>query len=468
MTPPPSAAALLVDPAYPRLRAFVIRATGLAYYDDKDDDLAGRLGRRLGPAGVGDCAAYLALLGDPARGPEELDALITELTIGETFFFRHRELFDALRDVVLPERIAANQASRQLRVWSAGCATGAEPYSVAIVLRRDLGPRVAGWELTVLGTDINREFLARAREGLYEEWALRATPDAVRRDCFAREGAGWRLAPAYREGVSFQYHNLVAHPFPSLMNNLLAFDLILCRNVTIYFGPEIIRQIIGRFYDCLVPGGWLLVGHAEPNLQWFGAFRTVNVAGAVLYQKGPDAAPAPAPWAVPPLPAMPPPETAVPPGPPWLPLPQAPAESAPAVRMAVEAPPLAAIRDHADRGRWHEAAALCQQALARDGLNAALHFYRALVLEQLGDHGAAEHALRRAIYLDRGFVLAHYYLGLHAQQRNHFAQAARAFRNALHLLTRINGDHVFADGDGLTAGELTRLTRMHLDILEGP
>src|SRR5205085_3181688 len=119
----------------------------------------------------------------------------------------------------------------------------------------------------------NREFLARAREGRFEEWAFRSTPAELRRDCFVRSGNTWLVAPRFREGVSFQYHNLVTHPFPSLLNNLFAFDLILCRNVTIYFSTDIVRRIVDHFHHCLVEGGWLLVGHAEPNTESFRAFR---------------------------------------------------------------------------------------------------------------------------------------------------------------------------------------------------
>src|SRR5207247_6027157 len=115
------------------------------------------------------------------------------------------------------------------------------------------------------------------------------------------------LKPAYKEGVSFAYHNLVTQPFPSLVNDLFAFDLILCRNVTIYFSYDIVRGILDHFRQCLVDGGWLLVGHAEPNVDLFRAFRTVNApAGAVLYQKAPEHLGTPAPAApAPPVPSSP-------------------------------------------------------------------------------------------------------------------------------------------------------------------
>ena len=286
----PSPDALVGDPVYPRLKEHVLGSTGLAYYADKDADLARRISYRLSSLGMQDCASYLDILRSPLRGPSELDALVAEITIGETYFFRHQEHFDALRDVVIPDLIARNSVRRSLRIWCAGCADGPEPYSLAIVLKRDMAQRLFGWDVTILGTDINRRCLARARDGKFEEWALRSTPEDLKRSCFRKEGKLWSIAPAYKEWVSFQYHNLVEHSFPSLLNNLTCFDLIVCRNVMIYFGPELMQKMIARFHDCLVPGAWLLVGPSEPNMSYFSLYRIVNAPGVTLYQK-PDAGP---------------------------------------------------------------------------------------------------------------------------------------------------------------------------------
>jgi chemotaxis protein methyltransferase CheR len=136
---------LVGDPFYARLKEHLVESTGLAYYADKDADLARRVGRRLTSVGVQDCASYLEILRDPLRGPPELDSLIAEITIGETHFFRHMEHFEALRDLVLPGLIDRNEANRRLRIWCAGCADGAEPYSLSILLKRDMAHRLMGW-----------------------------------------------------------------------------------------------------------------------------------------------------------------------------------------------------------------------------------------------------------------------------------------------------------------------------------
>jgi chemotaxis protein methyltransferase CheR len=446
--------ALITDPLYPRLKEHLVESTGLTYYTDKDADLARRVGRRLSILGAPDCASYLDILRDPVRGPSELDALIAEVTIGETYFFRHREHFEALRDLVLPDLFARNRSNRRLRIWSAGCADGPEPYSLSILLKRDLAHELAGWDVSILGTDINRRCLAQAREAKFEAWALRSTPDDLKRNCFLNEGRFWSLAPEYKEWVSFQYHNLVEHPFPSLLNNLFCFDLIVCRNVMIYFGPDLMQRMIRQFHDCLVPGAWLLVGPSEPNMTYFSSFRTVNAPGVTLYQK-PEPSTAtggagaftmasfepPAPvidsdYSVPDMPAT---------------------ENAP--------PTLADVRRYADQGAWESAARCCEQLLQKDNLNSATHFYHALVLEQMGRHDQVERSLRRAIYLDRRSVLAHYYLGLFLQSRGDGRQAERSFENALELLRSRSDAGVFADADGITVAELRKLAKMHIEIL---
>jgi chemotaxis protein methyltransferase CheR len=132
------------DPCYGHLKNHLIASTGLAYYDDRDALLAELIGRRLVELGLRDCASYAEFLADGKVGSGEMDALIAQLTVGETYFFRDREQFDAIRDTILPDILERNQSRRQLRIWSAGCANGAEPYSLAMLMGRELAHRLAG------------------------------------------------------------------------------------------------------------------------------------------------------------------------------------------------------------------------------------------------------------------------------------------------------------------------------------
>jgi len=458
---------IALDPAYSQLKEYLIESTGLAYYLDKDSDLAERISRRLPKVGLSDCDSYLRLLRDGDNGDVELDELIAELTIGETYFFRYREQFEALQYTVLPDLIARNQTNRRLRIWSAGCATGAEAYSIAILLRREFGGSLAGWDVSIIGTDINRAFLSRARMGEFEEWAFRSTPDELRWACFQPAGNRWLINPEYRESVGFQYHNLVKHPFPSLVNNLCSFDLILCRNAMIYFSRDIMRRLITQFHHCLVDGGWLLVGHAEPSPELFTAFEIVNAPGTTLFRKAAGfAAPTgttefelPSAWiesfrAVSSAPVIVPARI------------QAEPVAAPVVDTVCSAPPqLSDVRLLADQGQWENAAQCSQKLLETDGLNPRAHFYYSLVLEQMGRHDEAERSLRRAVYLDRSFTLAHYYLGLVLQKKSDRRGAERSFENVRTLVRKMDGSITFEDAHEITAHDLMRLTETHLEVL---
>lgn len=444
------------DPLYPSLKGYLVETTGMAYYSDKDEDLGRRIKRRLSSLGLHDCASYLEVLRDPIQGHSELDELIAEITIGETYFFRHQEHFDALRDIVLPELLARNRDRRSLRIWCAGCADGPEAYSLGILLRRDMAHQLVNWDVSILATDINRRALARAREGKFEEWAFRSMNNALRQECFSKEGHSWQIAPKYKQWISFQYHNLVTDPAPSLVNNIGAFDLIVCRNVTIYFASDIAHKMIQRFHDCLVESAWLVVGPSEPNMRSFTSFCAVNAPGVTLYQKKAGRC---TPAALPGYPVMAPPLRA----------PAAVVRTFPARKMAPSSAPveqtLAEVRLRADRGDWASAVQCCEQLLKKDSLDPLPHFYHALVLEQMGRHAEAESALRRAMYLDRRSVLPHYYLGLMMQSRGDSRQAARFFENAVELLESLSEADVLADADGITVAEMKKLARMHLEVL---
>jgi chemotaxis protein methyltransferase CheR len=466
----PASPSLVADPFFSRLKTLVIEDTGMAFYQDKDEDLARIAGERMDALGIRDCASYLELLAS-GPGEGEMASLVSELTIGETYFFRHREQFDALRDRILPDVIARNQGVRRLRVWSAGCSIGAEPYTLAIMLKREFAQELAGWNVSIIATDINQKFLSRAREGRYDEWAFRATPDDIRQDCFELVGKQWTLKAAYKSLVTFQYHNLTRNRFPSLVDNIAGFDIIICRNVIIYFSAETVAQLVPCFFDTLVDGGWLIMGHAEPNVDLFRNFRTVNVPGAVLYQRQDH-----------PEPEQPVRAKAVEPRVPLQPvpslsLPPVPARSRPTrLQRPREIPQkpvmpssegLAQARKLADGGHWKDALQSCEEMLAATQMDWRPHMLKALILEQMADDPGCEASLRRAIYLDRKAVLPHYHLGLFLARRGDEQGARRSFRNVLGLLEDVSDDSAVEEGDDLTAGQLRESVDMHLKLI-GP
>ncbi len=450
-------ASLRADPGYGAVKNCVLRHTGLSYYHDKDEDFATRLSRRLVARGVSNCNAYLCLLTAADSSDSEMDRLVGELTIGETYFFREREHFDLLRGTILPGVVRRNQATRRLRIWSAGCATGPEPYSISLLLKLDFQSQLAGWDVSILATDINVEFLAQAERAVFAEWALRGVPDEFKTRCFVREGKRWRLRPEFRDGVTFEYDNLASD---AQCRNDQPFDVILCRNVLIYFSPEQAASVIARFHRCLPRGGWLLVGHAEPNFDMFRAFETISVPDATAYRKPgeefrqtTEIAWEPFVWDDP-SPTRAYEDNFV-----------APVFKPAAVTEAPsrETPSVEDVRILADSGHWDAATELCDGLLTAEPLDPVVHFVSALIQEHFGARAEARAAFQRAIYLDRQFALAHYHLGTSLELDGQQGLAKRAFRNTLDIVAALPEDEPLPHGDSITAGELRDLAMLRLE-----
>jgi chemotaxis protein methyltransferase CheR len=451
--------------AFDRLKRQVIARTGHHYYDDKDDVLWERVRKRVAAVKAGDLSAYLDRLDDAAFGAGEWAALESELTIGETYFFRYPEQFEALRTTILPAILEAAADARRLRIWSAGCATGAEPYSLAILLREMLGQAFDDWSISILGTDINETFLAAAREAKFSHWALRSLDADKREAWFDREGERWTVKPEHRGRVRFQRGNLLDLLGPTPPLELVDFDLILCRNVLIYFHPQQVAQMAGALVERLRPHGWLLVGHAEPNPE-FGQFAdAVSLPGTVAYRPlgtvGPHLPP-PMPWEPLPEPAaelvIPPPALSVLSAPltPRAPA-TAPAADAPSADLADE------VRRRADVGDFRGAELACSAALRIRPDDAVLHFYAGLIEQAQGRIGAAEDSLRRAVYLDSDFVLALYHLGLVRLARGRREAGRKAVAAAAQISGTLAADARLREGAGLTAGDLRELARVQLE-----
>jgi chemotaxis protein methyltransferase CheR len=210
--------------------------------------------------------------------------LIRKITIGETYFFRDSDTIEALRRYILPDLIARHQTDHTLRLWSAGCATGEEPYTLAILLRQILSD-IDRWKILILATDINRQFLSQAIAGRYRAWSFRETDPAIQSAYFTRDSETFTLEPAVREMVTFAYHNMAEDNYPSPINQTSNLDLILCRNVTIYLPNSLIQDIANRFYQCLSNGGWLIVGPSETHLEIYKQFQTIHFDRAIAYQR---------------------------------------------------------------------------------------------------------------------------------------------------------------------------------------
>lgn len=465
------------DPAFRELKVHVVTLTGLAYFASREVDLASRLRRRMAATGTRDCAAYLALARDPNSG--EQDALIHELTIGETHFFRFSEQFDELQKVVIPEVIRKNRERRQLRIWSAGCSIGPEVYTLALLLEREFGRELQDWSVSILGTDIDSEFLERARAGVYADWALRGLPSRLKEECFTKTSEGWRIDSRYQRWVSFAQHNLAQDPLPAPGLGLCDMDLILCRNVMIYFDEPTINRVVAGLQRSLAAEGWLLVGHAEGNLDVFRSFRAHQSGGTVLFQNVPNRSGALASrpvgyhWADTPGAVAEPVRTgsslvselqnwrpysldeARPTKPPQI--------EGPVVDVVGDA--IRQVRQLVDRGDWTAASEQVAQFLKSQPLNALAHFYEGVVLSHTGKPEQAENSFRRALFLEPDLPLAYYQLGLLLAGRGARTDAQRAFRNTVRTLQNLAADTPLP-GSELTVARLREAALLQLQGIE--
>ena len=275
----------LADALLAAVSEFVAQRIGLHFPPERWRDMERGLeaaAREFGLADAETCAR--ALLASPLTHAQ-LEVLASHLTVGETYFFREKNSFAALEEHIFPELLRARRgAERRLRIWCAGCCTGEEPYSVAMLLDR-LMPDAEAWNLSILGTDINPRFLKKAAEGVYGEWSFRDTPGWVRERYFTRRRDGrYELQPRIRKRVMFSHLNLADDAYPSLVSNTNAMDVILCRNVLMYFTAEQARQAAANLRRALMSGGWLIVSPTETSNALFAPLSPVQFPGALLYR----------------------------------------------------------------------------------------------------------------------------------------------------------------------------------------
>lgn len=412
----------------------------------------------------------------------DFDTLASRLTVGETYFYREPQAFEALRREIVPELVARRGAAGQLRVWSAGCSTGEEPYSLAIGLRRHL-PELQGWKLSILGTDINPESLRKARAGIYRSWSFRGAPEWLIRDYFVPHGTDEiRIRAEIREAVEFRQLNLATDTYPALPNHTNGLDLIFCRNVLMYFSPSQVKRVVAALSRSLAPGGFLVLGVCENSPDLGAGLRTRTVGAITCYQAADNAPASASPrgtsLAVPSADAFIPIEpcgtgeldephgvdgaavlaraellfasgdydAAIDALQPWL-------------EQGARDPDAAALlaRAYANRGDLAAACRWIDRALTIDKLRPALHFLRGTVLQEQGEWAQAAASFELALYLDPTHVPARLALAEAAERGGDRDKASRHWAQALRIVHRREPGEIIPEAEGLTAGRLAAI-----------
>jgi chemotaxis protein methyltransferase CheR len=277
----------LRDPAYLKIRNVIYQVSGIYQPEEKLYLLASRCARRMSALNAKTPAEYLELLTVRGNREAELRLLLNEITIGETYMFRSPPQLEALRNVILPQILKAKSAMgfKRLHIWSAGCSTGEEPYTLAMFLLEESEKPLAGWSFDILATDLNDRSLAAAKAGIYGEYALRSTTELLRKKYFRPyDEKQLQVTDQLKSLVRFDRVNLNDD---SKMTFLKGMDLIFCCNVLIYFDLSSKRKVMQHFYSNLLPGGYLFLGHAESLYQVDDRFHLVHFPGAIGYWKPP-------------------------------------------------------------------------------------------------------------------------------------------------------------------------------------
>lgn len=463
------------DPLFANIASFASERTGLVFPPHRRTAIELSIRKLMADRGLTDLGRYDRLV---RMSAEALDDLIVELTIGETYFFREPDQFEFIRSVIIPEIRQRRGADHLFRAWSAACASGEEAYSLAILLLETATPF-----RHLLATDISRSALAKARRGEYGEWSLRGDGAVAARRHLRPEGKRWRLDDNVRRRVDFQYLNLSMDVYPSFASGTWGMDLILCRNVLIYFDREMSRQVSSRLAASLAPGGWLIQGSSDPPPEGVDGLRSVVTEKGVFYQQTTSE------------------KRGIPSDTRDLEEaltsrlaelgaarnPRRPAaagdnrQNADARRQAATSglrPALTQLTDDANRAIRRvrslanvdtgQAIGACKREMSQFPLSTELAFLHAMLLVELGEDQQAAQSLRRVLYLDRMLAMPYFVLGGIARRLGDSAGARRSFRQAWERCNSLTPTEIVPLSDGEPAGRLRDAAAAELALLGEP
>ncbi|HUQ82396.1 MAG TPA: CheR family methyltransferase [Gemmatimonadaceae bacterium] len=477
------------DPHLRDVAAFIRERTGLVFSGSRIGSAEDAMRRTMSRFGI---ATTAELRRRVKAAADVREALVDALTIGESYFFREPKQLELVRKTLVAQAGDPARGGRPLRVWSAGCAAGEEPYTLAILLREANIARNA----FVLGTDVAVGRLAAARRARYTRWALRGVSEERIAKYFEQQAKQFVLDPDVRRMVDCRTLNLVSDELPTPAGDVADMDVILCRNVLIYMELPTVAIVAARLLSALAPDGWLFLGASDPPLASLVECEAVSSSEGMAYRRVTSRSKAPDaeihdtqqihyPTPPRPVPISPVVVETIP-----IAAPEPPVlrddfgaralaayrageyESATTLARAAiearndEADAVVLVRALSNLGRMSDAAEACSAALERHRESAELAYLQSLILLQGGHFDAAAAAARRALYLDRSFVLAYLALGEAFVRAGNVGRARRAFQNAVDLLEVAPDDAELTGADGESPARFLRIGLSQLNALE--
>lgn len=415
-------------------------------------------------------AYYQLLLAESQRSEHqqtEWKSFLNLITIGESYFFRDPDQLQVLREHILPTLIEQQRLTYlsgcvpqlSLSLWSAGCSTGEEPYSLAILLK-ELIPDFPEWQISILATDLNPASLAYARQGIYRDWSFRQTSPLLKSRYFRPVSDGWQIHESIRQQVTFCSGNLLNDPLPNALLNTV--HLILCRNVFIYFDDDAIATILKKFHSALSPDGYVVTGHAELYNQNLQEFQVLSFPGSMAYQRQPAVSQK---W--------PKPTTRVAKGSPTPPPRPKPSISIKPAKQIKKPEPLGQTtrfttqyllaQSHWKQQELEQAVHHCEAALQLDGEAIPPLYLKAQIAQKMCDRKQAKIILKKILYLQPAFIPAYLDLGTLYQQGGDIARAKKMYRTTQNLLEELPTETWIDYQGGVAAGDL--LTQLQQQTL---
>jgi chemotaxis protein methyltransferase CheR len=497
---------------------FVRSQMGLDFQEKNWGSLRRTLSRAATSHGFESAAEFARWVRETSEAHKSIDILSSLLTIGETFFFRDMMAFEAIGSTIIPQLIESKkEPNKTLKVWSAGCSSGEEPHSIAVLLKRNfrVGPELS---MRILGTDINQESLKKAQKGVYKEWSFRGAPDWLKRDYFSKIGSGYHLNPLIRAMVDFRRLNLVSCDYTSILNEFGTFDLILCRNTLMYFTPLTRNAILENILLWLNEGGWLILSPSEVPHIVHRKLQLVTFPGAIFFRKQTRNKSSAHPSAIL-IPGTEEGPTSSKKNNKWFidgltrekalkvesstastPIVSEPATShasatEQSIRAALEAfeksdylkavtilKHLSAASEsksafrgqtqyllakaYANLGMLIEAQNAIEQAIKADKINVTYHHMYASILQAADLIKEACERLQKVLFLDPHHLMATVTLGTINKKLNNRTEALRHMRNAMNLLKSLSPEDVVPDSDGETAAHLEQIVKSAMDGIE--
>lgn len=476
---------------------FIANQMGLYFPKERWCDLERELASVAKAFNFTNVESCIQWLMSSALTKNQIEVLASHLTVGETYFFREQASFEALKYEVFPELITyCQKVGKKLTIWSAGCCSGEEPYSLAILLN-EMIPNLSSDNVSIIATDINPHFLHKASKGVYSDWSFRNTPSWLKERYFEKNKEGrFNISPKIKRLVVFAHLNLVdTFSITGLVPNFV--DLVFCRNVLMYFALEQAKKVVENIYSFLSNGGWLIVSPSELSNTLFSQFTTINYTNAILYRKiNRDYQKAEISFCKPEL--------------------KLEADLLPILTTQIEPEPLTletkeniieetklkpnteilylkalslyeqglyetAIENllelllldqnniqiivllakaYNNQGKHNKAIEWCQKAIAINKLDASCYYLLASIFQEQNQIEEAIKSLKKAIYIDQNFIMAYFALGTISLQQINHKESNKYFENALSLLSTYKQEEILPYSEAITAGRLIEIIKV--------